>query len=33
MGLRKESSSNFLNEAYLEEKCTLNKVLKLMGKR
>lgn len=33
MGLKKENSSNQLNEILLEERCVLNKVLKLTGKR
>jgi DNA-binding HxlR family transcriptional regulator len=33
MPLRKESSSNFINETFLEEKCVLNKVLKVIGQR
>jgi DNA-binding HxlR family transcriptional regulator len=30
---RKENSSNFLNETFLEQRCVLNKVLALVGKR
>jgi DNA-binding HxlR family transcriptional regulator len=33
MGERKISSTNFLNETFLEERCVLNKVLKIIGKR
>ena len=33
MGERKFSSTNFLNETFLEEKCVLNKVIKIIGKR
>src|SRR5688572_16267540 len=31
--IKKENTSNQINEALLEERCILNKVLKLMGKR
>lgn len=30
---RKVNSSNFLNQAYLEEKCALNELLNLLSKR
>lgn len=30
---KKENSTNAANEFYLEERCTLNKVLKIIGKR
>jgi DNA-binding HxlR family transcriptional regulator len=33
MANRKENSSNFLNEAFLEQRCVLNKVLALVGRR
>ncbi|ULQ56009.1 helix-turn-helix transcriptional regulator [Flavihumibacter rivuli] len=33
MAERKINSSNSLNESWLEERCVLNKVLKLTGKR
>ncbi len=33
MDSRKTSSTNFVNETFLDEKCTLNKVLKIVGKR
>lgn len=33
MAKRKENSSNFLNETFLEQHCVLNKVLALVGKR
>ncbi len=33
MGNRKISSSNFVNEAFLEERCVLNKVIAIIGKR
>lgn len=33
MGIKKENSSNQINEMLLEERCVLNKVLKLTGKR
>ena len=33
MGVIKKNSTNQINEALLEERCVLNKVLKLMGKR
>jgi DNA-binding HxlR family transcriptional regulator len=33
MSAKKFNSTNTLNEVYLEERCTLNKVLKLIGKR
>jgi DNA-binding HxlR family transcriptional regulator len=33
MSQKKLSSTNSLNELYLDERCTLNKVLKIIGKR
>jgi DNA-binding HxlR family transcriptional regulator len=33
MGTKKLNSSNHINETLLEERCVLNKVLKLTGKR
>ncbi|WP_259068606.1 winged helix-turn-helix transcriptional regulator [Mucilaginibacter sp. X4EP1] len=33
MSERKFNSTNTLNEFFLEERCTLNKVLKIIGKR
>lgn len=33
MGTKKRNSSNRINEVLLEERCVLNKVLKLTGKR
>ncbi|MEB0263802.1 MULTISPECIES: helix-turn-helix domain-containing protein [unclassified Mucilaginibacter] len=33
MSQKKINSTNTLNEFYLEERCTLNKVLKIVGKR
>lgn len=33
MGIKKMNSSNKVNEQLLEERCVLNKVLKLTGKR
>src|SRR5260370_39617487 len=33
MSEKKVNSTNTLNEFYLEERCTLNKVLKIIGKR
>lgn len=33
MGIKKRNSSNQINEMLLEERCVLNKVLKLTGKR
>lgn len=33
MNKRKTNSTNFANEAFLEERCVLNKVLKAIGKR
>jgi DNA-binding HxlR family transcriptional regulator len=33
MGVKKRNSSNQINEMLLEERCVLNKVLKLTGKR
>jgi DNA-binding HxlR family transcriptional regulator len=33
MAKRKENSSNFVNETFLEQRCVLNKVLALVGKR
>jgi DNA-binding HxlR family transcriptional regulator len=33
MTKKKVNSTNTLNEFYLEERCTLNKVLKIIGKR
>jgi DNA-binding HxlR family transcriptional regulator len=33
MSEKKIGSTNTLNELYLEERCTLNKVLKIIGKR
>ena len=33
MGKRKRNSTNFSNEAFLEERCVLNKVVKIIGKR
>lgn len=33
MSKKKVNSTNTLNEFYLEERCTLNKVLKIIGKR
>lgn len=33
MSLRKTSSTNFQNEIFLDEKCVLNKVFKIIGKR
>ena len=33
MAVRKISSTNALNEIFLQEKCILNKVLKIVGKR
>ncbi|SEW37915.1 winged helix-turn-helix transcriptional regulator [Chitinophaga arvensicola] len=33
MRQKKQNSTNTLNEHFLEERCTLNKVLKIIGKR
>jgi len=33
MEKRKISSTNFVNETFLEERCVLNKVIKIIGKR
>lgn len=33
MAVRKTNSTNFANEAFLEDRCVLNKVIKIMGKR
>jgi DNA-binding HxlR family transcriptional regulator len=33
MSLRKISSTNFQNEIFLDQKCVLNKVFKIIGKR
>jgi len=33
MSLRKTTSTNFQNEIFLDEKCVLNKVFKIIGKR
>src|SRR2546428_1975732 len=33
MGKRKINSTNLVNEAFLEERCVLNKVVKIIGKR
>jgi len=33
MSQKKYSSTNSLNQKYLDERCTLNKVLKIIGKR
>ena len=33
MNKRKPNSTNALNEYYLDERCSLNKVLKIIGKR
>ncbi|WP_428331507.1 winged helix-turn-helix transcriptional regulator [Mucilaginibacter sp.] len=33
MSIKKFSSTNTLNELYLDERCTLNKVLRIIGKR
>jgi DNA-binding HxlR family transcriptional regulator len=33
MSIKKISSTNTLNELYLDERCTLNKVLRIIGKR
>jgi DNA-binding HxlR family transcriptional regulator len=33
MGNRKMSSTNFVNETFLEERCVLNKVITIIGKR
>jgi DNA-binding HxlR family transcriptional regulator len=33
MALRKINSTNAINETFLQEKCILNKVLKIVGKR
>lgn len=33
MSRKKETSTNALNDYYLDERCTLNKVLKIIGKR
>jgi DNA-binding HxlR family transcriptional regulator len=33
MSVKKISSTNTLNELYLDERCTLNKVLRIIGKR
>jgi DNA-binding HxlR family transcriptional regulator len=33
MSQKKPTSTNSLNELYLDERCTLNKVLKIIGKR
>ena len=33
MNNRKITSTNFVNETFLEERCVLNKVIKIIGKR
>lgn len=33
MGTRKMNSTNFMNETFLEERCVINKVIKIIGKR
>lgn len=33
MSIKKFNSTNTLNEFYLDERCTLNKVLRIIGKR
>ena len=33
MSIKKENSTNALNELYLDERCTLNKVVRIIGKR
>ncbi|TWI93936.1 HxlR family transcriptional regulator [Mucilaginibacter frigoritolerans] len=33
MSIRKSNSTNTLNEFYLDDRCTLNKVLRIIGKR